>query len=330
MKRKTEKQISLAVILVTMFIATFVAGQSNGQVTITHSETCIPPTISTQPSNLPRVSKGSLQTFSVEAAGTGPLSYQWYKSGIPAVAVGTNNNSYTICNVSRTDAGYYYVVVKNGCGTVTSNVSMLTTELLPQSSTVSGPSLAIIPSVTPFAIDPVDGTIPGVLSGIVDTPDPLVSKGTRAYIYSFRNRAGCVYNWTYTYTIDDSGGSAAPTKKDSTTVDPASTVSEKSTCTMIIPTGFSPNGDGINDYFHITCIEKYPDAKLLIYSRSSTLLYEQEHYGNFDFWLSEDAAWWNGTDRDKNKLTSGSYIYILDLEPGRKDPVKTGYVFISR
>jgi len=99
---------------------------------------------------------------------------------------------------------------------------------------------------------------------------------------------------------------------------------------MIIPNGFSPNGDAINDWFHVTCIEKYPDAKLIIYSGTSTLLYEQEHYGNFDFWGSEDAAWWNGTDMDNNKLDSGSYIYILDLGQGRKNMIKKGVVFISR
>jgi len=260
MKRKTANQISLTAILVTLFILVAVAARSDGQVTITHSEGCIPPAISTQPSNLSRVSKSSLQTFSVEAAGTGSLSYQWYKSGTPAVTAGSNSSSFTICSVARTDAGYYYVVVTNGCGTVTSNASMLTTELPPQSSTVFGPSLAITPSVIPFAIDPVDGTIPGILAGIIDTPDPLVSKGIRAYIYSFRNRAGCVYNWTYTYTIDDSGGSAAPANKATTAVDPVIPVSEKSACTMIIPNGFSPNGDGINDYFNVTCIEKYPDT----------------------------------------------------------------------
>jgi gliding motility-associated-like protein len=413
MKRKTEKRISLLAILAAMLIAITVAARSDGQVVITHSETCIPPAILTQPPNLSRVSKGSSHTFSVDATGTGTLSYQWYKSGTPAVSVGTNSNSYTICNVERTDAGYYYVVVTNDCGTVTSTALGLTLELPPSSSAVSCLSQAVAPAVIPFAIDPVEGTITGVLAGTVDTPDPLVSNGTRKYIYSFRNRAGCTFNWIYTYTIDYSGGLAVPantastvsslaeavdpgapanitdacgrtvsavlvgsttarsypgsvvwtyryTACDSTTtadwthtyiignsagtptitastvaspseaVDQASPVSEKSACTMMIPNGFSPNGDGINDYFHIICIEKYPDARLSIYSGTSTLLYEQEHYGNFDFWGNVDAAWWNGTDKDKNKLDSGSYIYILDLDHGRKEMIKTGVVFISR
>lgn len=413
MKRKNEKQISLRAILVTMLIATTVAARSDGQVITTQSEACIPPAISAQPSDLLRVSKGSTQTFTVEAAGSGTLSYQWYKSGSPAVAVGTNSNSFTMCNVARTDAGYYYVVVTNACGTVTSKAAIMTLELPPPSSTVSCLSQAVTPAIIPVALDPVDGTIPAVLAGIVDTPDPIVSNGTRTYIYSFRNRAGCVYNWSYTYTIDYSGGLVAPANTVSTVssleeavdpgapanitdacgrtvsavlvgtstprsyrnsvvwtyrytacdgtkttdwthtytidnsggpaintastatshpeaVDPASVPSEKSVCTMVIPNGFSPNGDGINDYFNVTCIEKYPDAKLQIFSATSALLYEQEHYGNLDFWGSEDAAWWNGNDRNKNKLDSDTYIYILDLDHGRKSMTKTGVVFISR
>ena len=103
---------------------------------------------------------------------------------------------------------------------------------------------------------------------------------------------------------------------------------------MFIPNGFSPDGDGINDYFKIACIEKYPDAKLQIYSRTSKLVYEQQHYGNLDFWGFEAAAWWDGrignnSNSGGNKLTPGSYIYILDLDRGKKDMIKSGVVFIS-
>jgi len=102
-------------------------------------------------------------------------------------------------------------------------------------------------------------------------------------------------------------------------------------CAMMIPNGFSPDGDGINDYFKVSCLDKYPDAKLLIYSGTSALLYEQQHYGNLDFWGSEAEAWWDGRySNNGNKLAPGSYIYILDLDHGKKDLIKTGVVFINR
>jgi len=107
-------------------------------------------------------------------------------------------------------------------------------------------------------------------------------------------------------------------------------ITEESVCDIFIPNGFSPNGDGMNDYFQVNCIEKYPDAKLLIYSGTGALVYEQQHYGNVDFWGSNDAAWWNGRQRNsENKVALGTYIYILDLDHGRKDMIKTGSVFLS-
>jgi gliding motility-associated-like protein len=396
---KTLIHKACAVVFVFLQANLFLMTNAFGQVIVTDSKTCISPAISTQPSNLSAVRKGSSQTFLVDAAGTEPLSYQWYKSGNPVAEVGTNSNSYTISSVAATDAGYYYVVVKNDCGSVTSKVISLTLEPTPKNSTVSCLSSAVTPADVPFAIDACDGTITGVLSSIIDTPDLLVCEGTRVYTYSYTNRSGKSAYWKYTYTIKYSGELKAPTNTSSTVsklaeaVDPGpppditddcgrkvsavlvgsstpltpvnsvvwtyrytavdctttadwthtytidnlgglaaseNTASTLPACTMIIPNGFSPNGDGINDYFHITCLEKYPDAKLMIYSDTPALLYEQEHYGNFDFWGSEDAAWWNGADRDKHKLASGTYIYILDLEYGRKHPVKTGYVFINR
>jgi hypothetical protein len=71
---------------------------------------------------------------------------------------------------------------------------------------------------------------------------------------------------------------------------PTVPVTEESAGVAMVPNGFSPNGDGINDYFQVGCVEKYPDAKLLIYSGNSALVYSQQHYGNLDFWGSEDAA----------------------------------------
>ncbi len=106
---------------------------------------------------------------------------------------------------------------------------------------------------------------------------------------------------------------------------------ETSTCTVTIPNGFSPNGDGINDYLMITCMDNYPEAVLQIYSRSGSLVYEKRHYGNLDFWGSKSEAWWDGRNSiNGSQLNAGSYIYILQLVPGDKSSVKSGIVFISR
>jgi len=81
------------------------------------------PSISTQPQSL-TVTAGASATFSVVAAGTTPLTYQWAK-GTTNIANATNE-SYTISSASSTDAGSYTVKVSNSAGSVTSNAATLT------------------------------------------------------------------------------------------------------------------------------------------------------------------------------------------------------------
>jgi gliding motility-associated-like protein len=102
--------------------------------------------------------------------------------------------------------------------------------------------------------------------------------------------------------------------------------------TVTIPNAFSPNGDGINDYFWITGIEKYPDARLSIYDISKKEVYHKSHYGNIDFWESETEAWWDGKSnlRNTNALPAGTYVYILDLANGNQKLIRLGTVFIKR
>ena len=81
-----------------------------------------PPTITSQPQNLILLA-GSDATFSVQAGGDIPLSYQWRfnSTGIS----GATNTSYTRLNVQLADAGLYDVVVTNASGSITSSIAQL-------------------------------------------------------------------------------------------------------------------------------------------------------------------------------------------------------------
>ena len=87
---------------------------------------------------------------------------------------------------------------------------------------------------------------------------------------------------------------------------------------------FSPNDDGINDFFNIDCIETYPNNKVEIYNRWGNIVYEKRGYRND----------WNGTSNGRavlnqsDKLPVGTYYYIIDLGDGSKPRV--GWLYLNR
>ncbi|MEY2410478.1 MAG: hypothetical protein QOF48_3148 [Verrucomicrobiota bacterium] len=67
-------------------------------------------------------------TFSVQAVGAQPLSYQWYKNGTTLTAA--TNSSFAIASVGTSDTGGYRAIVANSFGSVTSRVAQLTVAFL--------------------------------------------------------------------------------------------------------------------------------------------------------------------------------------------------------
>ncbi|MBK7292517.1 MAG: hypothetical protein IPI84_01650 [Holophagaceae bacterium] len=81
-----------------------------------------PPQITTQPVGI-TVSAGATATFSVVAAGTAPLSYQWFRNGVAITGATQAAYSFT---ASRNDNGATFKVrVENQAGAVTSNSAIL-------------------------------------------------------------------------------------------------------------------------------------------------------------------------------------------------------------
>ncbi|NOQ25940.1 MAG: T9SS type B sorting domain-containing protein [Bacteroidales bacterium] len=73
-------------------------------------------------------------------------------------------------------------------------------------------------------------------------------------------------------------------------------------------TGFSPNGDGINDYWEINFIDKFPNNIVTIYNRWGVKVFEQEGYDNNDTSKS-----WDGNAKNGKELSSGTYYYVIIL-----------------
>ena len=82
----------------------------------------IKPSIVTQPVSQSK-SIGSLVAFSIVAAGSTPLNYQWSKDG--TAILGATSNIYTINSLQNSDLGNYTCVVGNAFGHATSNIANL-------------------------------------------------------------------------------------------------------------------------------------------------------------------------------------------------------------
>lgn len=85
---------------------------------------------------------------------------------------------------------------------------------------------------------------------------------------------------------------------------------------------FSPNGDGVNDFFIIDCIEHYPVNSLKVFNRYGSPVYETSRYQND--W--DGTANVSGVVRRNEKLPVGTYYYILEVD----GKAKTGWVYIMR
>jgi len=86
-------------------------------------------------------------------------------------------------------------------------------------------------------------------------------------------------------------------------------------------TGFSPNGDGMNDVFAIKNLESYPENSLEIFNRWGNRVYRKENYTND----------WDGS-YDNILLPDGIYFYILKAKAtvDGKQEVRSGYVEMLR
>jgi len=87
-----------------------------------------------------------------------------------------------------------------------------------------------------------------------------------------------------------------------------------------VPNAFSPNDDGINDYWKITGLSSYTRSRLTLYDRWGQEVFRSIAYPNA----------WNGKRRS-TQVPAGTYYYIIELnEPGVDlDPI-TGNVAVIR
>ena len=142
---------------------------------------------------------------------------------------------------------------------------------------------------------------------------------------------GSTYEWSPFETLDDNmlaNPIASPRQTTTYTVTVTNIYGCTNTDTVTVfvvtdievPTGFSPNGDGVNDVWELDVLEGYPTATVQVFNRWGQLVFESEGYQ--DPW----AGKYNGKD-----LPVGTYYYVIDLgdDDVMSEPI-TGPVSIMR
>ncbi|MDF2447761.1 MAG: hypothetical protein K0R26_265 [Bacteroidota bacterium] len=197
---------------------------------------------------------------------------------------------------------------------------------LPLSTVVSNTAIATIPSsagTTTYVLIATDGGCSDRDSVIVSLfPLPSVDAGPFVSIPTLSTAviggsptgpSGSVYSWSPSTSLDNALNSN-PTSSATLTTIYTVTVVDANGCTnsdtvtvyiypeIIIPNGFSPNGDGKNDVWQIDFITQFPDCEVEVYNRWGEQLFYSKGY----------SVPFNGQYKGKD-LPVGTYYYIINL-----------------
>ncbi len=229
----------------------------------------------------------SLQCDSLPTA-----TYQWYYNNQPL-------NGATTSIFTSPVGGTYYVLVSTPCGTYQSN------------------NIEIIVHA---------------LNYVQVNSDLIICQGESAQLHA---SGGVNYQWTPAINIDNASFSD-PTVTPDFSTDYTVTITDQYGCSATatvkisvmcdsidVSNGFSPNNDGINDYFNIKGIEDFDGNVVFIYNRWGSLVFKQKNYDNkWDGKCNVSGALM-GQD-----LPEGTYYFLIDLNNEGK-PL-SGYVVLKR
>lgn len=77
-----------------------------------------------------------------------------------------------------------------------------------------------------------------------------------------------------------------------------------------IPSGITPNGDGVNDFFVIPHLNNeynlFPENELVVFNRWGDVVFQSQPYHND----------WTGESGSGEELPEGTYYYVFKLEAG--------------
>jgi gliding motility-associated-like protein len=217
--------------------------------------------------------------YNVQLLAAGANTYQWNGNGLNSTA----SNPYVTAN-----AAAVYQVIGYDAFNCFSDTAAVELQVMPLPSVQAGPDQKVIAGqevtlVTTSTSDVVKWNWqPGDYLKCTNCPSPVSRpESSINYVVTVTNNAGCIA--TDTVRVEMICGSEL----------------------IYVPTGFTPNGDNLNDRFavHGSGIKI---KRLAIFNRWGMLVFERKDISPYD-----RSSSWDGTYKGE-QMSSGSYVYMLE------------------
>jgi hypothetical protein len=187
-----------------------------------------PPSITSQSSNL-TLCVGQQANFSVSATGTAPLTYAWYKDN--NLIAGAVTNSYQISSVITSNAGNYYCVITNSCGSTSSSVKALIVNVTPTISSQSASDSVCLGQSKSFSVT-ANGSSPLTYQWYYNTTSNAISGATNNF-YTI-NSVGASNGGAYYCKVSNTCGDATTSQINLTVKTAPSITSQSSNLVLCI------------------------------------------------------------------------------------------------
>jgi len=253
---------------------------------------------------IPAIIDGVLPT-----GGNSVYTYQWEESTYNIVwspASGTNDLQNYQPGALIIPKFYRRVIFSGAvdCCSDTSNVGLITIDSLPTPAEAGADQLlssyakeTLLEGNVPLVGVGEWTKLPGESESIIEAP---FESGTRV-----SNLISGEYKFVWTIT-----NGVCPEESDVVKI----TINR-----LFIPSGFSPNGDDINQFFEVRGITNIPN-ELIILNSGGNEVYRQKNYQND----------WDGTYKTGEDLPDGTYYYIFYIYDTDKPKEESGFVVIKR
>ncbi|WP_181885125.1 lectin-like domain-containing protein [Pontibacter diazotrophicus] len=219
-------------------------------------------------------------TMTLTATGGEEGNYRWYnvaEGGVPFPDA--SSSTFTTPHLDATTTYYVSFIGGNGCESKRSPVQAV---------------IVVLPDIDPYT-------------------EVAISRGQTIRLGKGNTTPGIRYEWSPATGLDDPY-SATPRANPTETITYTVVATTPAGCQItgqvhvfvrrdiVVPNAFSPNGDGVNETWEVETLEDYPDARVEVFDRWGTRIYEKVRYINE----------WNGTYKGQ-PLPVSTYFYVITL-----------------